>query len=128
MPHEAIAALDNALAEVGEDVVLRRVVGAAPNQQNIDVTCRAMVRSWRLKEEDLASGIKQALIIVIMSPTQIADAQWPGGEVATALNPNPAFPRLGDALIIRGHKRTITGVDAIPVGDEVVRFDLQVLG
>jgi hypothetical protein len=38
MSSDLIAALDNALARVGEDIILRRVIGTAPNQTTVDVT------------------------------------------------------------------------------------------
>lgn len=122
-----IAQLDAELAEVGEDVVLRRTTGTAPNVANIDVVCRAFVRSWRLKEEDLASGISQALILVTMSPTQINNAQWPGGSTP-GQSVDPTIPRRLDQVIVKGRIRDIEAVDPLMVGGEVVRIDMQVLG
>lgn len=131
-PDECIAALDRALAEAGEDVILRRVVGQQPNVINIDVICRASVRTWRLKEENLVAGIAQAVLIVVISPTQIAAAQWPGGTPIVPGNPgltlDPSVPRRTDEIWIGGRKRSIEAVDAIAVAGVNVRYDMQVLG
>jgi hypothetical protein len=131
-PDECISALDRALAEVGEDVILRRVVGQAPNVINLDVTCRAVVKTWRLKEENLVAGIAQAVKIVSMSPTQIAQAQWPGGVPVVQGNPgmvlDASAPRRGDEMWIGGRLYAIDAVDAMAVDGVTVRYELQVLG
>lgn len=124
---ECIAALDAALAANGEDIVLRRVVGTQPNTLNIDVGCRANVRTWRLKEENLVAGIAQAVDIVIISPTPIAAAQWPGGVPAGQLV-DPSIPRRLDKVIIGGRVREVEAVEPIRMSGKVVRIELQVLG
>jgi len=124
---ECIAALDAALEANGEDIVLRRVVGVQPNTLNIDVTCRANVRTWRLKEENLVAGIAQAVDIVVISPTPIARAQWPGGVPVGQLT-DPSVPRRLDKVIIAGRVREIDAVEPIRLSGQVVRIELQVLG
>lgn len=128
MPAPEIAALDEALARAGEDVVLRRIIGIAPNTSNSDVEVRATVRSYRNRDEEIAAGIFQDILLVIMSPTEIAKAQWPGGELASSTVAQPDVPRKNDKLIIGGRVRNIENVDLINIGDELVRIDLRVLG
>lgn len=126
-----IAALDSALAGYGEDIILRRVVGTAPNQVNIDVKCRARVDS--LSDKQLAAGIPSNELNVIISPTQVRNAQWPGGQVP-ALPPfdlDQSIPRAGltDKILMRGQQpRAITFVDAKIIGGEWVRADIRVSG
>lgn len=126
-PEECIAALDDALAEAGEDVVLRRVVGTGANKQNIDVEVRAIVRNFRLREEDIGAGIVQGVLLASMSPTQIANAQWPGG-VVPGQSIDPSHPRVDDKILIKGRICNITAVESVAMGGEVVRYNLQVTG
>ncbi|HVL73891.1 MAG TPA: hypothetical protein VM434_18620 [Beijerinckiaceae bacterium] len=123
-----IDALDRALARAGEDVILRRVVGSGAAAVNIDVKVRASVRSPR--SDELAAGIAQTESIVVMSPSGIAAAQWPGGEVQNVVGGvlDPSLPRKGDWLVIAGKPRRIEHVAPIRIGDEVVRFKMRVLG
>ena len=129
-PEECIASLDRSLASAGEDVVLRRVYGQAPNTVNVDLGCRAAVRSYRLREEVLASAIAQGVLIVTLSPSDIARAQWPGGELPNAVAgvDNPSYPRRGDFVIADEKPRSIQAVDVISVAGEVVRFDMHTVG
>lgn len=122
-----VAALDGALARSGTDVTLRRVVGAAPNLINIDVDLRAMVRA--ASAEEIASGIAMTDSIVIISPTEIANAQWPGGELPSATVVNPSLPRPNDKIIIEGRVRNVLSpVKPIYIGEELVRIELRVSG
>lgn len=126
---ELIASLDNALAEAGEDVILRRVVGSGSAVANIDVTCRARVDA--MKTEQMAAGINATDLNVIISPTQINDAQWPGGTVPILppFDVDQRIPRASvDKMIVRNSIRNITFVDAKVIGDELVRIDLRVSG
>jgi hypothetical protein len=113
-----IAALDEALAAVGEDIILRRVNGEDPNTTNVDVTCRAVVRSF--EPEELVGGIAQTASRVIVSPSEIEAAGWPGSS--------PNIPRRLDQVIIAGRVRDIEAVDPIHVGSRLVRIELRVLG
>lgn len=126
-----ISSLDSALAIGGEDIILRRVVGNSPNQVNIDVTCRARVDA--IISPASAPGPKEATFSLIISPTQINNAQWPGGTVP-ALPPfalDQRIPRLGgaDKILMRGENpRTIVLSDPKIIGGELVRIDLRVAG
>src|SRR6266705_5180830 len=125
-----IAALDGALAQAGEDVILRRVIGTAPNQTNIDVTCKARVDA--MKTEQLVAGINATDLNVIFSPTQINNRQWPGGTVPLQppFNVDQRIPRVGgaDKMIVRNVLRSITFVDAKVINGELVRIDAMVSG
>jgi hypothetical protein len=125
-----IAALDNALAQVGEDIILRRVIGTAPNQTNINVTCRARVDA--MKTEQLVAGINATDLNVILSPTQINNAQWPGGHVPLQppFDVDQRIPRVAgaDKMIVRNVLRSVTFVDAKVINGELVRIDARVSG
>ena len=126
-PAECIAALDNALAQSGEDVVLRRVTGEA-NQAPIDVVCRALVRAG--KTDELAGGAARGTFDVIISPTQILEAQWPGGMPVSAAvrKTDPRMPRADDVLIVQGKQRAVQAVRPFLVQGEIVRIELIVNG
>src|SRR5579859_1643542 len=118
-------ALDDALLRAGSDAVLRRIVGTAPNQVNIDVTVRARVNS--AAEQQIVGGIGQVEAVVIMSPTQIMAAQWPGGN-ADQSGVDPSLPRRNDRIRVAGRWRNVEKVDPFYVGNELVRLELQVTG
>jgi hypothetical protein len=132
MSSDLIAALDEGLAIAGEDIILRRVVGTAPNQVNIDVTCRAVVTA--LSEAQIAAGIPSTELNVIMSPSEINAAQWPGGTVP-ALEPfnlDQRVPRAGPTdkvlLVTRGQApRAITFSDP-QFRPDLVRINLRISG
>jgi hypothetical protein len=126
-----IAALDNALAQNGEDIILRRVVGIAPNQINVDVTCRARIDAATVQQ--VAAGIPATDFNIIMSPTQINNAQWPGGTVPALppFNLDQKIPRAGvtDKVLMRGQPpRAVALVDPKFGGGEVVRIEMRVSG
>jgi hypothetical protein len=125
--HPAIAALDQALASAGQDVVLRRIVGRAPNTLNVDVTVRAVVRPFQSHE--LVGGISQTDSRVIMSPTQIANAQWPGGQPASSTVAIPSLPQVNDKIIVDGRVRNVEApVNPISLNGTLVRIELRVSG
>lgn len=128
---DLIAGLDNALAEAGEDIILRRVVGSAPNQVNIDVMCRARVDS--LSDAQLMAGIPATDLNVIISPTQINNVQWPGGwvPVLPPFNVDQRVPRAGvtDKVLMRGEPpRAVAFVKPFWIGGELVRIEMRVSG
>lgn len=131
MPSGLIAALDQALKLVGEDVILRRTVGVAPNDLAVDVVCRARVTA--VSTEEIQAGIPASELNVILSPTEITDAQWPGGTFPQLppFNVDQRIPRAGvtDKILMRGQApRAITHVDPQIVGGELVRINLRVTG
>lgn len=124
---DLIASLDAHLRARGTDVTLRRVTGSAPSTTNHDVNVRAAVRSYTA--EELVGDVKQTDSHVIISPTQILAAGWPGtGEVASATVADPSLPRRLDKLVIAGRVRAIEAVDPIYVNNELVRVEMRVLG
>jgi hypothetical protein len=127
-----VAALDQALAGYGsEDIILRRVVGTAPNQVNVDVKCRAKVTAASV--EQIEAGIPAGTFNIIMSPTKMNEAQWPGGSIP-ALPPfdvDQSIPREGltDKVLMRGlPPKDVKFVDAVKIDGEVVRINMRVLG
>lgn len=127
---DVIAALDNALAQAGEDIILRRVIGTGSNVTNIDVKCRARVDA--MKTEQLVAGINATDLNVILSPTQINNARWPGGHVPLQppFDVDQRIPRVGgaDKMIVRKVLRAVTFVDAKLINGELVRIDARVSG
>jgi hypothetical protein len=128
---DLVAALDRALARMGEDIILRRVFGIAPNQTAVDVKCRAKVTA--ISTEQTVAGIPATTFEIIISPTQIRDARWPG----TTQPPLPPFdvdqsiPRAGttDKVLMRGlPPKDVFFVDPVMPGDEVVRINMKVKG
>lgn len=129
---ELIAALDAALLDgAWEEVILRRSVGGAPNVVTVDVTCIARVDAVNAPLS--APGPKQQVYDIIMSPTQINQAQWPGGTVPALppFNVDQRIPRVGgpDVILMRGENpRTVIFSDPKLVGGEPVRLNLRVAG
>lgn len=127
---DVISALDNALASYGEDIILRRVVGTGANVTNIDVTCKARVNAATVQQ--IVAGISAAEMNVIFSPTQINNAQWPGGHIPLQppFDVDQRIPRVGgaDKMIVRNVLRSVTFVDAKVINGELVRIDARVSG
>lgn len=128
-----IAALDSGLAVAGEDIILRRIVGTAPNQANIDVVCRARVDAATTQQ--IAAGISANELNVILSPTQINKAQWPGGQVPAlpSFNVDQRVPRAGltDKVILKTRgdaPRAVTFSDPKFIDGELVRINLRISG
>ena len=117
--------LDSALAEVGTDIILRRTIGKIPHQINVDCTVRARVISSNSVQ--YASKVDEIYSIAIISPTQIMDAQWPGGNSDDS-GVDPSLPRNSDSLIIAGRERAILAVDPFYIAGELVRLELRIAG
>jgi hypothetical protein len=131
MSSDLIAALDNGLARVGEDIILRRVFGTAPNQTAVDVKCRAKVTAT--SAEPTVAGIPATTFDIIMSPTQIREAQWPGGSPPQLppFDVDPSIPRAGttDKVLMRGlPPKDVTFFDPVFIDGQVVRISMKVKG
>lgn len=121
-----IAALDSALARGGEDAILRRKVGKSTNAVNIDVPVR--VRTDVLSADQIAGKLTQNSLNVIMSPTQIMNAQWPGGIYDGPITSpvDPRIPRATDFIVIQGKEREVVVSKPFIIGGVWVRNELRV--
>jgi hypothetical protein len=122
-----IAELDKSLATDGEDIVLRRTVGSGATQQFINVKCRAFVRGAKANELLTGSGMSQTQNIIVISPTQINRAQWPGGQ-PIGQSEDPSIPKIGDKAIAKGRSGAVLFVDPIKIGDEIIRINMWAAG
>lgn len=123
-----ITDLDAALAESGEDIILRRYV-VTPAPDEVDVIVRANVRRNR-QPSSIQGAVVQDEFLVIISPTQIAAAAWPDGTVSSdplRIREN-SLPRREDALVIKGKLHRIESVDPISAGGELVRIEIFAKG
>lgn len=118
--------LDRFLETDGEDCILRRVYGQAGNTAPSDVTVRAKVMAY--SEVELVGGIAQTDSKVILSPSQIAEAQWPGGELPRSSVPDPTLPRRNDKLIVDGRVRNVEFVNPADIGGTLVRIEMRISG
>jgi hypothetical protein len=126
-PQSLIADLDEALSAAGQTIVLRRLYGQAPNVVNVDSPpIRANVRSP--DNEELAAGYAQTDSVIILSPTDLASAQWPGGELPSTSVANPSLPRKNDKAIFDGRVRNVELMKPFVVASTLVRLELRVLG
>lgn len=124
---DLISALDAALLASGEDVILRRTVGLS----NIDVACRARVDA--ATTEQVEAGILATDLNIIMSPTQINNAGWPGvtSPGVPPFNVDQRVPRAGsvDKVLLRGFApRAVSFSDPKFINGELVRINLRVTG
>lgn len=122
---QTIADLDAALAADGEWIELWRETGT--QKIPFKVRCRAFVRGYAAQE--LVGGIAQTDSKLIMSPTQIIRAGWPGpNSSATPTDQDRRVPRKGDAVVIAGRKRAVETAGGIYLGGELVRIEMRVVG
>lgn len=122
-PTQAVAALDRHLAAHGEDVILRRGLGT--QQVPVDAPVRAFVRG--LRPEEIVGSLTQTASKVVLSPTDIEAAQWPGAQAGTIVG-DPRVPRRGDKVVIQGRARAVEFAAPIYLGGELTRIELTVLG
>ncbi|MCK0198979.1 hypothetical protein MWN34_18940 [Ancylobacter sp. 6x-1] len=123
-PLQALAALDLWLAEFGSPVILRRVTWLDGVAVPADVEMPAMVRGYQPHE--LTGSTVQGDSSVLLSPTPIIKAGWPG--VPSADGTDVRVPVRGDKLVIAGRVRNIEAAAPIYVAGELVRIELQVSG
>ncbi|MFG1349091.1 hypothetical protein [Xanthobacter autotrophicus] len=109
--------LDRTLARNGHDVTLRRYSGAGEARAGVDVTVRAAARGYRPQEVN--GGIVQGGTTLVVSPTQIVAAGWPGPQ---------DWPGPGDWVVVGGREQRISAAPVIRIGDTVVRIDIEVEG
>jgi hypothetical protein len=113
---EALSELDAALAEAGETVRLLRMTGTgAQSRVQKEVTCRMTLRGYAPNEVVQGSGITQQDQRMILSPTQIIAANWPGD--------GRYVPRAGDRIISNRGVLTIQSAAGVYVDDRLVRIE-----
>ena len=127
-PVAAINALDRALSIRGQDAALERPTGN--NQAWITVNVRCMVAGYQPHEltETPGSGIQVGDSKVILSPTQINEARWPGGFVlGSTTQGDQRVPKPNiDRMIISGKTRSVISADPLYVDNILVRLEIQV--
>lgn len=128
LPNKIIADLDDALLASGEDVTLRRITKVGGNPVTKDVVCRAAVRS--VSADEIVGTITQNDLRVIISPTQIIAAVWPGADEGTPAGSavDQRLPRATDKFIVQGKERQVKVSKPIFVGGIWVRCNLVVAG
>lgn len=119
---DEIDALNRGLRRSGQPVTLRKVTGTTV-QTFTDVVCKAVVRGYAPHE--LIGGINLNDSFVILSPTEITAAVWPGPQGAGADIRIPSRNR-GDLILIAGVWRTVQAGVGIYMGSNLVRIELQV--
>lgn len=126
-----LAQLDRRLDQRGESVVLRRRTTAGSKITNVEGTIPAIVRA--LTMEQLVGNVTQQTFFVIVSPTHILRAQWPGGRVPAAagslVSPvDQSIPVTGDKLVLRGRERAVERVAPVFDQGELIRIELTATG
>lgn len=129
-----VRALDQSLAGAGEWIELQRLIGTQLTP--VKVRCRAAVRNYGADE--LIGGITQDMSEVILSPTEIIRAGWPGpdvekrnasGVVTTAFSDqDQRVPRKNDKCVIQGKPRNIEAAKPKYIDGGLVRITLTVAG
>jgi hypothetical protein len=124
-PQKAISTLDAALRQAGEDIILRR--SGSPDD---DVTCRARVDT--ATAEQILAGVPASDLNIIVSPTQIVNAGWGGGETGSApFIVDQSVPRAGvtDKVLLRGQApRAVSFVKPFYINGTIVRIEMRVSG
>ncbi|WP_377299675.1 hypothetical protein [Rhizobium sp. SGZ-381] len=123
-----IAALDAALDRAGENVTLKRTVKRSGADVVASVTCRAAVRS--VSADQIAGTIAVTDLAVIISPTQILAASWPGANDSIPAENlvDQRLPKITDKMVVQGRERQVKVSKPIYVGGEWVRTDMVVAG
>jgi hypothetical protein len=126
MTTQEVAALDRAVARAGETITLRRTTGTTPSA-SFDVVLVALVRGYKPSELISGSGIVQGDSLIILSPTALDRAQWPGGQSPTTKG-DVRIPRTTDAIIRQGISRTVISANPFYARGQLIRVEVQVRG
>lgn len=123
-PTGAISRLDAALAQHGEDIVLRRTVKRGGVDVDVSVTCRAFVRA--VSAHEIVGTIAATDVNVIVSPAQILAADWPGQDdnVPGGSIVDRHHPRITDKAIVQGKPRQVKFSKPILMNGIWVRCDM----
>lgn len=122
--NEYVSSLDRANAVAGEWVTLKRMEPGTSPPIYRAVSCRATVRGVR--PEEVIGTIKLTDVRIIMSPTEISRAGWPG--LATGKPADKSVPMINDKVVVKGREMQISFADIIYVGDAWVRANLIASG
>lgn len=127
-PEQAIADLDDSLSQHGTTIILQRMT-PAPNGAQVfsAVTCKALLRGYAPSDMIGNSGITQQDQVVIISPSEINEAQWPGGAPDNAPG-DKRVPRAGDRIRSQRGTMTIQAASGIYMQDTLVRINISARG
>ncbi|MBO9631207.1 MAG: hypothetical protein J7516_17525, partial [Shinella sp.] len=125
-PLAAIDMLDRQLAKHGEDIVITRIVKRGGVNVAETVTCRAFVKS--VSADEIAGKIMAEDLKVIISPTQILDAGWPGTDenIIAGNNVDQRIPKSSDKVTVQGRPREIRAPKPKLMNGVWVRSDMVV--
>lgn len=124
-PQQLIADLDVTLADTGEMITIERLVGT--QEIPIGIDCLAFVRGY--DPDELVGAIQQNDKRVILSPSEITAAGWPGpNSSATPTDRDRRIPIKGDRATIKGKKYSVEAAGGTYVRDELVRIEMRVRG
>lgn len=112
-PADSLAQHRAFLAEIGEDVVVRRYAGTGPSRVPADVTVRARVMGY--KPAEVVGAVVQGDLLVIALADTLA-----------ALLPL----KTSDVLVIRGVEKRVMAVDdnTRRVGGTLIALEIQARG
>lgn len=116
-PEQAISMLDRQIAKNGQPVTLRRL-------PSTDVDVSGLVRSNTATE--LIAGLVQGESLVIVSPTQINAAGWPGTQEAGKRDIRVPSKNRGDIVVVNNEQRAVQNANAFYIGDTLVRIEITV--
>jgi hypothetical protein len=134
-PNGWLAQLDRELRLHGDACELIRTVGSA-TQTKVRANLRCIVKVLTAEQMTAGVSISQFSYLVIISPTDLRRAKWPGPLPATGTNlptgHNPprdyAIPLTSDKVYFRGVEKAITLVSPVYDGDQCIRVEMKVLG
>jgi hypothetical protein len=111
-PGDLIGYLDDAIAEVGENVTLQRIAVDSQGAETIaaTVTCRACVRATQ-PQDIVASDVRDTTVIV--SPTGLGSFGVPAKDTR---------------IIIQGSAANVESIEPIYVQGVLVRVNMQCRG
>ncbi len=123
-PDAAIAMLDRQLAKHGEDVVITRIVKRGGVNVTESVTCRAFVKL--VSADEIVGKITADDLKIIISPTQILAAGWPGTDenIIAGNNVDQRIPKSSDKVLVQGRPREIRAPKPKLLNGVWVRSDL----
>jgi hypothetical protein len=127
---EELADLDTALLEDGsESAILRRVAGVPPTETIAEVTVAAKIVT--VAQTELIGSAHQEAIAIIISPTQIDAAGWPGPQQPGDPVSDNSLPQPNDIIrrLANGREYVISMVDPVYLMDggasQLVRINMK---